>query len=324
MTITVEQPGAAARLTPTFDGGALAAELDGVRQHAWQRQRIYGGQIGRASQVDWTCLALRSPGGDGARTDPGGPGPEDFADTPWSARTPRAREVLRSIPAPLRAVRYMALGPGTRSHRHFDMKYGPAWGVARLHVPLTTNPGAVLHLDGEEHRWQPGAFWFGDFSRDHLVANEGTEPRVHLVIDCLVAPELAELFPGAWRDFLLGGGAVLNRPATPLPGTPGEWECSFEVPETFTDWEEPDGAFLDPAVPRRRAAVQEKDGQLLLTYEGAAPIRLIHIEDGEFRYAGWSEERTVQLRRGGGGVVLRSRVGSTVRCLALPENHDPR
>ncbi|QTD99714.1 aspartyl/asparaginyl beta-hydroxylase domain-containing protein [Streptomyces cyanogenus] len=324
MTTTVRQPGATARLKPTFDGAALAAELDQVRRHAWQRQRVYGDQIGQASKVDWTCLALRSPGGDGDRTDPGGPGPVDFADTPWLERTPQAREVLRSIPAPLRAVRYMALGPGTHSHLHFDTKYGPSWGVARLHVPITTNPDALLHLDGEEHCWQPGEFWFGDFSRNHQVGNDGTEPRVHLVIDCLVVPELAEIFPDSWREFLLEGGAVLNRPATPLPGSPKEWECAFEVPETFTDWEEEDGAFLDPAVPRRRATVHAEEDHLLLTYEGAAPVRLIHLEDGEFRYAGWSEERTVQLHCAGGEVVLRSRVGSTVRTLTLPMLHHLR
>ena len=324
MTTAVRQPAATARLNATFDGAALAEELTELRRHAWQRQRVYGDQIGWESKVDWTCLALRSPGGDGDRTDPGGPGPVDFADTAWLERAPHARAVLRSIPAPLRAVRYMALGPGTHSHLHFDTKYGPSWGVARLHVPVTTNPDAVLHLDGEDHRWQPGEFWFGDFSRNHQVGNDGTEPRVHLVIDTLVVPELAEIFPDSWKEFLLDGGAVLNRPATPLPGAPKEWECSFEVPETFTDWEEEDGAFLDPAVPRRGATVRTEDDHLLLTYEGASPVRLVHIENGEFRYAGWSEERTVQLRREHGEVVLRSRVGSTVRSLSLPLLHDPR
>jgi len=316
VTTAMQQPGATARLCHTFDAAALAAELDEVRRHRWSRQRVYGDEIGQESKVDWTCLALRSPGGDGDRTDPGGPGPVDFADTPWLARTPRAREVLSTIPAPLRSVRYMALGPGAHSHLHFDTKYGPPWGVARLHVPVTTNPGAVLHLDGEEHRWQPGELWFGDFSRDHQVGNDGTQARVHLVIDCLVVPELAEIFPAAWQEFLLNGGAVLNRPEVALPD-PQQWECAFDVPETFTDWEEADGAFLDPAVPRHRATVHAEEGHLFLTYQGANPIRLVHVGDGEFRYAGWSEERTVQLLTGSGEVVLRSRVGTTVRRLRL-------
>lgn len=324
MTTAVRQPGATARLNASFDGAALGEELDELRRHAWQRQRVYGDEIGRESKVDWTCLALRSPGGDGDRTDPGGPGPVDFADTPWLERAPHAREVLSAIPAPLRAVRYMALGPGSHSHLHFDTKYGPSWGVARLHVPITTNPDAVLRLDGEDYRWQPGEFWFGDFSRDHQVGNDGQEPRVHLVIDTLLVPELAEIFPDSWQRFLLDGGAVLNRPATPLPGSPKEWECAFEVPETFTDWEEEDGAFLDPVVQRRGATVHAEDDHVVLTYEGASPIRLIHVENGEFRYAGWSEERTVQLRVESSEVVLRSRVGSTVRSLTLPMIHNPR
>jgi quercetin dioxygenase-like cupin family protein len=302
------QPGASARLAHSFDGEALAAELTAVREQPWARQRVYGEDVGWASKADWTCLALRSPGGDGTRTDPGGPGPVEFADTPWLDRTPLARAVLDSIPAPLRAVRYMALGPGAVSHLHFDTKYGPRYGVARLHVPVVTNPGATLQLDGEKHNWQPGELWFGDFSRDHLVSNTGDEPRVHMVIDCLMVPGLADVFPEEWHDFLLG--------------EPGDWECSFDVPETFTDWEEEDGAFLDPAVPRRPARVRAEEDALLLEYEGARPIRLVHIADGEFRNAGWSQERTVQLLPERREVVLRSRLGSAVRTLTLAMNHD--
>jgi hypothetical protein len=61
----------AVRLTTTFDAGRLAGELADVTGHRWRRQRIHnpGGSLGTAAKIDWRVLPLRSPGGDGERTD---------------------------------------------------------------------------------------------------------------------------------------------------------------------------------------------------------------------------------------------------------------
>jgi hypothetical protein len=136
----------AVRLTHSFDADRLAGELAAVLGHRWQQQRIHapGGGVGTAADIDWRVLPLRSPGGDAQRTDPGGPGPVDFAPTPWAARLPYLREILAGIPAPLHAVRLMALGPGAVSQPHCDPKYALHRGFVRLHIPIVTHPEAVL------------------------------------------------------------------------------------------------------------------------------------------------------------------------------------
>ncbi|MFE2971549.1 aspartyl/asparaginyl beta-hydroxylase domain-containing protein [Streptomyces sp. NPDC059340] len=157
-TTTPAWPAPAAPLTPAFDADRLAHELAAVTAHEWQRQRTHyaAGRIGPDTPTDWRVLPLRSPGGDPTRTDPGGPGPDHYAATRWLDQMPYLREILDEIPAPLNAVRLLALGPGAASQPHRDPKYALERGMVRLHIPIVTHPGAVLVLDGTEHRWQPG------------------------------------------------------------------------------------------------------------------------------------------------------------------------
>ncbi|GEJ98439.1 aspartyl/asparaginyl beta-hydroxylase domain-containing protein [Streptomyces sp. 1-11] len=309
-------PAEAARLAAGFDPARLLADLDAVRTHQWKLQRYFGDGVGAQAEVDWRILPLRSPGGDPSRTDPGGPGSQECADTEWLARTPYLREVLAAVPAPLRAVRLMALGPGAVSDVHNDTKYGPAWGVARLHVPITTHHEATLVLDGVTHRWQHGEFWFGDFSRMHKVENTGSASRVHMVVDCLTVPELAAVFPAGWQEYFAHGEVLLNRPETPYAGDPSRLARRFQVPPPFADWEE-EGEFPD-APERVQAEIAVTSGGVELRVAPDQSFPLVHIADAEFRFAGWSQERTLQLLDGPrAGVVLRTRVGREVRELAV-------
>ncbi|MGW4158267.1 aspartyl/asparaginyl beta-hydroxylase domain-containing protein [Streptomyces sp. NPDC004788] len=322
-------PAEAARLAASYDPERLLAELDAARTRTWEKQRVYSESgVGAATDVDWRCLALRSPGGDGTRTDPGGPGPRDFAPTEWLDGMPYVREVLDSIPAPLHAVRFMALGTDTVGIDHTDPKYGPRWGVARLHVPVTTNPKALLVLDGVTHRWQPGEFWFGDFSRVHHVENTGPEPRVHLVIDALVTPGLARVFPAGWQEYFDSGEVLYNRPSCGQRAEErARLECSFEIPASFPLWEE-DGT-LDDDQPWTEVTVRD-DGTQLVLHQGdratGQPYALVHIDANEYRLAGWSEERTLQLFLDGmqPHAVLRIREGRTVTERSVPAVPGPR
>src|SRR5688500_9794834 len=156
-------PAEAVRLRPSFDPQRLQAELTDVTGRTWDKQRIYGSAgTGAQADLDWRVLPLRSIGGDPARTDPGGPGDENFANTRWLDQLPYLQQILSAVPAPLNAARLMALGSGAACAEHCDPKYSARRGFARLHIPIVTNPGAVLTLDGVEHRWQPGDFWFGE------------------------------------------------------------------------------------------------------------------------------------------------------------------
>ncbi|MEE1890348.1 aspartyl/asparaginyl beta-hydroxylase domain-containing protein [Pseudomonas carassii] len=307
--LNTRMPSEAAQLAFTFDAERLKGELAALRQHQWSLQRPYGNDIGTVTEADWRCLSMRSPGGDPARTDPGGPGTLEFADTPWLERAPYVREVLSNIPAPLRSVRFMALGPGAKGVEHSDTKYGPQWGVARLHIPLTTNPGAILVLDGKRHWWQPGEFWFGDFSRMHWVENSGEEVRIHLVIDVLFVPELAAIFPEQWRDYFARGDALYARSEQPLASDQlKSFSGRFRVPASFLDWEEEDGQFLQPQ-PQVDVRTYVEDGELYLEDQGQTCFRLIHLGGNEFRFAGWSEERSLAWSEDRQSIHLRTHYG---------------
>jgi aspartate beta-hydroxylase len=297
----------AARLSPIFDADRLAAELAEVTGHRWQpqRTRTQGGGIGRAAGIDWRVLPLRNPGGDPDRTDPGGPGPTAFAPTAWMERLPYLRQILDTIPAPLNAVRLMALGPGAASQPHNDPKYRLDRGLVRLHIPLVTHPDAVLVLDGVEHRWQPGSCWYGDFSREHLVRNTGPVVRIHTVVDALLTRELAGWFPADWHTALTEGDVLFNRP-TPHPAArPVALPRAVELPTGFTDFDHDQP--LDGHL--RTVRITETHRHLTLT-TGDRDFAMAPAGDGEYRFAGWSEQRT--LRLADDGVRLYVRRGRTL------------
>ncbi len=307
----------AVQLVPTFDADRMLAEVTTVTDSVWDKQRIYDASgVGAAADIDWRVLALRSPGGAPDRSDPGGPGPNDFAPTLLLDRMPYLREVLTQIPAPLNAVRLMALGPGAVSAEHCDPKYSLQRGLVRLHIPVVTNPDALLILDGVTHHWRPGEFWFGDFSRPHRVQNHGKTTRIHAVIDALMASELIELFPPWWRRRLTSNNVLVNRRSISDPPSSCPWlPYSIETPRTFTDFGH-DGA-LDTAASTVRMQVDRADGHVELIDTDGRPYVLVHVSDNEFRFAGWSEQRTIQLRSD--AAVLRVRSGrQMVRELTLP------
>jgi hypothetical protein len=299
----------AARLAPRWDPGLLAAEVQALSDQPWRNQRPYGsaGQMPEVT-IDWKILSLRSPGGDPARTDPGGAGTTGFADTPLLDQCPELRAVLRAIPAPLRSARLMALGPDTRVHTHRDSKCGLPWGRLRLHVPVLTHERALTVLDDREWHWPAGELWYGDFNRLHHVRNEGSTTRIHLVIDTLVTPALIGLFPDGFRTALPYADIVFARQPVPLH----EWEqpalCrQVALPAAFADWSEEDDHAGEPDLP---AEIAVDDGRLVLAITGGQRFALVHLGNAEFRLEGWSDERSVRLGPDG-TTVFRIRTGRT-------------
>lgn len=286
----------AAQLEATFDPEQLLADLHRLQATRWQPQR----SIGDAGFIDhpttgWRCLALRSPAGDGDRTDAGGAGLDEFDDTPWLNETAYLRQVLASIPAPLRGTRLMRLEPGAHVDEHQDGKCGLAYGTARLHVPITTNAGAVLTIDGHEHRWQPGALWYADFRRPHSVRNEGSTTRTHLVIDTYVTRDLLRLFPSGFRQQQPLGEVLMMTTSNPTSAAEiDSYACKFALPERFLDWAEEDEDHTDDS-PQTYAIIAEYSHQLALYVHGAPTFGLVHLGNGKFRLAGWTEERTLTI-----------------------------
>jgi hypothetical protein len=294
----------AARLAPSFDAQRLADEMTTVTSHRWQQQRIHspGGGTGPATAIDWRVLPLRNPGGDPDRTDPGGPGPHDFRSTPWLQRLPYLEEIIASIPAPLNAVRLMALGPGAAAQPHRDPKYALHRGFARLHLPIVTHPDAVLVLDGVRHCWSPGQLWYGDFSREHLVRNTGPHTRVHTVIDVLLTEALAAWFPQAWQDAFTGGDILFNRPPPTRSTPPEDLPDTLMLPKSFTDFDH-DRSLEGPLQPVQL----DEQGSTLALRTASRVFALAPVGPRHYRFAGWSEQRTLELTTD--ALTLRTRRG---------------
>ncbi|GAA4159069.1 hypothetical protein GCM10022251_34930 [Phytohabitans flavus] len=291
---------AAARLAATFDPDRLRAELTALTRDDWRRQRTYS-EDGASEEyaADWRVLPLRSPGGDERRTDAGGPGPLPFAATSWLARAPYLAEIIESVPTSVRAARLMSLAPGASVETHRDTPLGFPYGMLRLHVPIVTNDGAILVLDGEVHRWQPGTFWYGDFSRPHSIANTGTSNRVHLVIDCAITRPLFDLFPPGFVDALGVADVLFERPEIPLAlPERATFRCAFALPEDFGHWSgEAFGDRPSDTADRRATVEEQPNGLVLDDGTASAPIALVHVGGGEFRLQGWTDERSLHLDR---------------------------
>lgn len=315
-----EQFGAVA-LKAGFDVERLQDELNRLGQSQFRGQRTYGKDLEPSAEttLDWKVLSLRSPGGAAERTDPGGAGLDEYADTTTAAQAPYLASIFNGLPTKIRTARLMALGPGAAVDTHRDYPYGLPAGWVRLHVPIVTNPGAVLVIDGVEQRWQPGTMMYGDFSRPHSVRNTGDSVRVHFVIDCFLNRELLELFPDEFVRRIRWTDVLLNRDDLPLqPAEQNELECDFPLPEAFL-W----GTVQDlvrPGTPTQNAQVRHEAGHLILRSDGKPVGRLIHLGLGEFRFAGWNAERTIQLNLRGDDSRVRfaRRFGSELHEVTLP------
>jgi hypothetical protein len=303
MTVSIK-PGSAAvlpeaaQLSPRFDVTALQADLLRLEATPWQVQRSYG-EAGLTEQApsDWRCLPLRSLGGDPHRTDPGGAGLDEFRATRWLDDAPYLREVLATIPARLRGVRLIRLAAGASVEEHCDSKCGFAYGAVRLHVPITTDPAATLTVAGRTHRWQPGTLWYADFRRPHSVRNGGKKPRVHMVIDSFVSRELFGLFPPGFSGRLSADDVLFAADIVPLqPLELLTFRCRLTLPASFLCWSEED-------VPQDgeqdvRAAIDVREGRLVLHVEDKPVFALVHIGGGHFRFEGWTDERLLHVTTG--------------------------
>lgn len=182
------------RLPLRFDAGALAADLAALARADWVRHFVTENYDG-----DWDVAPLRAKAG---ATHPimmivSDPGTSDYVDTPLLDACPAFRAALAVFACPLLAVRLMRLGAGSVIKEHVDPDLDAEQGTVRLHVPIVTNPGVDVRLNGRQVCMEAGSLWYLRLSDPHSVANRGDIERVHLVIDATVNPWLATLLEDA-------------------------------------------------------------------------------------------------------------------------------
>jgi quercetin dioxygenase-like cupin family protein len=101
-------------------------------------------------------------------------------------RCVHVQEVLAKLQCPVRAVRFLRLGPGSTIKEHADPDLGFHLGEVRLHIAVASNPEVEFVVGGARVQMSEGECWYHDFGKPHRVYNGGDSPRVHLVIDCVV------------------------------------------------------------------------------------------------------------------------------------------
>lgn len=181
------------RLPLSFDPDRLRTDLDAVNRD-WIDHLVKQNYEG-----NWSVLPLRHTKG---ATHPvmmiySDPTATEFVDGPLLGLTPYFREVLAAFKCPLTVVRLMRLTPGSVIKPHFDHDLAAEHGVARIHIPITTNPDVEFLLNGTPVTMAPGEAWYLRLMDTHSVANRGSSDRVHLVIDAIVDDGLSEMLESA-------------------------------------------------------------------------------------------------------------------------------
>jgi hypothetical protein len=171
------------RLPFRFDSCLLARDLQTLASFGWIKHFVRQNYEG-----DWSVIPLRGKAG---ATHPvmmiySDPTATEFENTPMLRGCPYFRSVLDTFACPLQAVRLMRLTPGSVIKEHTDLELSVEEGTARIHVPITTNPGVEFYLNGSRIVLEAGSAWYLRLVDPHQVHNKGNTDRVHMVIDASV------------------------------------------------------------------------------------------------------------------------------------------
>ena len=208
-----------------FDAKALASEVAALPPSAWMPHPM--GFVGN------DAVPLVSVNG-GLNDDFAGP----MAATEHLRRMPYVSALMAELGGVWGRSRLMGLGPGAVVPKHVDIHY--YWRThIRIHVPVITNPGVRFHCGGEDVHMQPGEAWVFDSFRMHEVRNEGSEKRVHLVLDTVGSDRIWELIEAAnagasvpsepWRGKGGGGQPALRFETQNQPPVMTPWEIRSHV-----------------------------------------------------------------------------------------------
>ena len=92
-------------------------------------------------------------------------------------------------------VTYFNLAPRSTLHRHRDMYGNLLFGISRIHVPIKTNPKAIMEVEKVPYHLGLSELWCLDTSGLHALRNDSDENRVHVVIDVRRHPDTEKYFP---------------------------------------------------------------------------------------------------------------------------------
>jgi hypothetical protein len=142
----------------------------------------------------WDVLPLRAPGGKTDNPFADLINQKSFENTPLMAGLPAINDLLESLKCEKLSARLLNLKAGSsiKTHRDYDLAYEK--GEARLHFPVFTNSMVNFNLDGESLKMEVGECWYINANLPHSAVNNGSDDRIHLVVDCKVNDWLVHLF----------------------------------------------------------------------------------------------------------------------------------
>jgi Aspartyl/Asparaginyl beta-hydroxylase len=178
------------RLPLRFDPLPLQREIIALQNSNWVAHFVTDNYVG-----DWSALPLRAPKG---ASHPilqiaANPGTNDWVATPLLDACPAIATLIAKIPGPQFSARLMRLGAGAKIHRHSDPELSPEDGTVRLHMPIFTNDRVDFRLNDSRVIMGAGECWYLRLTDPHSVSNDGPTPRIHLVLDCAMTDELAQI-----------------------------------------------------------------------------------------------------------------------------------
>lgn len=128
-------------------------------------------------------------------------GPNDvirFLPTNVLKRCPYLLSVFNTFQCQVETFRIHALDPGAGIRPHRDIGYSFEHGKVRLHIPVQTNDKVELLLENTPVKMKEGECWYCNFHVLHEVRNNSDQPRIHLIIDCIVNDWVEGIFNSSY------------------------------------------------------------------------------------------------------------------------------
>lgn len=91
-----------------------------------------------------------------------------------------------------RRARVTCLKAGSKSLVHRDC--GETDYMARIHIPLITNPACVFKCDGEDLYMEPGKAYMVWVNRWHQIRNDSDQDRYHIIMDAYDTKHVTDNF----------------------------------------------------------------------------------------------------------------------------------
>jgi hypothetical protein len=129
-------------------------------------------------------------------------------------------------------ARITCLKAGAKSLVHKDADNNEY--MARIHIPLITNPKCVFIQNGQNLYMEPGSVWMVWVNQWHQIRNDSNEDRYHLIMDAYDTKKLTQFFKyeGEIQE-LIDFHKIIRKRIDDSVITPEEYEKFESVRQTF-------------------------------------------------------------------------------------------